>query len=88
MDAGEAITESAAAEADIAETDIVDPANAESAMANTAGDNAPGESSAPIETAGEGGFLIGLKPEAEAEDAGALRPEPPVQPKRINHEPA
>ena len=71
MDAGEVITESVAAEADIAVTDIVDPANAESAMANTAGDNAPGESSAPIETAGEGGFLIGLKPEAEAEDAGA-----------------
>ena len=71
MDAGEAITESAAAEADIAETDIADPANAESAMASTAVDNAPRESSAPTETAGEDGFSIGLKPEAEAEDAGA-----------------
>ncbi|MGB2462418.1 MAG: FliH/SctL family protein [Candidatus Puniceispirillaceae bacterium] len=71
MDAGATITEAAAAEADIAETDIVNPANAEAAMASTAGDNAPGESSASPETAGEGGFSIGLKPKAEAEDAGA-----------------
>ena len=47
MDAGEAITESAAAEADIAETDI-GSGKSELAMANTAGDNA-GESSAPTE---------------------------------------
>ena len=71
IDAGETITEAAATEADTAETNIVDPANAESTMARAAGDNAPGENSAPTETAGEGGFSIGLKPKAEAEDTGA-----------------
>ena len=71
MDAGATITEEFEAEADIAQTDAVDPANAEPAMVRTAGDNAPGESSAPAETAGEGGFSIGLKPKAEEEDAVA-----------------
>ena len=71
VDAGATITEEVEAEADIARTDAVDPANAEPAMASTAGDNAPGESSAPTETAGEGGFSIGLKPKVEEEDAVA-----------------
>ena len=61
----------AEADADLAQTDAVDPANAEPAMVRTAGDNAPGESSVPAETAGEGGFSIGLKPKAEEEDAVA-----------------
>ena len=74
IDAGETTTKTASAEVDIAKTEIEGTANVVSAMPGAAGDNTPSESGTSLETAGEGGFSIGLKPELELEAKDAIAP--------------
>ena len=74
IDAGTTTTKTASAEVDIAKTEIEGTANVVSAMPGAAGDNTPSESGTSLETAGEGGFSIGLKPELELEAKDAIAP--------------